>query len=295
MPAAANPIYANVAFFRIPEYDTRPVSEQALRKDALESSAKAALAGIPANDRVVLDAEGGLAVILFGDPRRALDVAQAIHESAPQGPVHAGLNYGPLALTARSADAKVFGDGLESAAAAARFAPEGRLLVTQDFARALEATAPERASELAPAGEFTDTRVRLHSFYTPDLARRTSRRRRNLIFTIAGVVTVVAIAVIGRETYERVFPPPPAIVSLDVKPAGELFVDGVAKGRTPPLTELPLTPGRHVLVVRRAGNAPLQLTLDVEAGQKLTVTHRFGGRTETKQGLWRDLKRRFGL
>src|SRR5438093_2881962 len=176
MIPAAHPVYANVAFLRIPELESRTVSEQAALKDRLEGRARRALGRVPTADRVVLDAEEGLAVVLFGDPARALDIAQALHAAGPD-PVQAGLNHGPLALTSRGADARVFGDGLTAAAAAARFAPPERLLVTQDFRRALEATAPERAAALAPAGEFTDTRVRLHSFYTPDPALASARRR----------------------------------------------------------------------------------------------------------------------
>src|ERR1700682_2597825 len=52
----ALPVHANVAFLRIAQFDTRPVAEQAMLKEKLEARAKAATAGIPEADRIVLDA-----------------------------------------------------------------------------------------------------------------------------------------------------------------------------------------------------------------------------------------------
>jgi len=77
-----------------------------------------------------------------------------------------------------------------------------------------------------------------------------------------------------------------------------VYLDGAAKGRTPPLDRLEVQAGRHVVVVRNAGYPPLQLTLNLEAGQETTITHTFVPRRppEAKEqpGFWRDLKRRFG-
>jgi len=290
MAAAPTPAYANVAFFRIPDFGARPVSEQALAKNALETRAKAALAGFPAGDRVVLDAEDGLALVLFGDPARALDVAQALHGDGQPGALHAGLNHGPLALSSRGTDARVFGDGLVAAAAAARFASPQRILVTQDFAKALEASDPARAADLASAGEFTDTRVRLHSFFTPDAARGRSRRRRTLAVAVAGVVAILALGMAGRDVWRKANP---AIVKLEIRPRGDVFIDGAFKGRTPPVTEIEVPPGRHLVQVKSPGQPTLELTLELAAGERLTISHTFG--RNQQPGLWRDLKKRFGF
>ena len=166
---AANPAFANVAYLRIARFDDRSVAEQATLKEALEARMRSAIGGVEASDWVVLDANDGLALVMFGDPSQALRIVQQLHGGEP--PVLAGLNHGPLALSP-DADARVMGDGLTGAAAAARFATPGKLLVTQDFARALERRDPAKAAELAGAGDFTDTRVRRHLFYTPDAKRR---------------------------------------------------------------------------------------------------------------------------
>ena len=78
MPATTNPVYANVAFLRLPQFDARSVVEQAALKEKLEARARDAIARIAADSRVVLDADDGLALVLFGDPALALGVAQAI-------------------------------------------------------------------------------------------------------------------------------------------------------------------------------------------------------------------------
>src|SRR5258708_150247 len=179
MPAATNPVYANVAFLRLPQFDTRSVVEQAALKEKLEARARDAIARIAADVRVVLDADDGLALVLFGDPALALEVAQAIGAD-PDTAVQAGLNYGPLALTSRGTDARVFGDGLAAAAAAARFAEPGKLLVTEDFAKVLGHHHPERAAGLATAGDFNHTRGRPHSLYTP-APRHPARYRRTML------------------------------------------------------------------------------------------------------------------
>jgi hypothetical protein len=289
MSSQPNPVYANVAYFRIPEFNARAVVEQASLKEALEARLREAMSWIPPQDRVVLEADEGAAVVLFGDPSRALDVTQAVHA---QGPLHAGLNFGPLALSSRGTDARVIGDGLVGAAAAARFAKPGKLLVTHDYAKALEATSPERAAELETAGEFTDTKVRLHSFFTPVPARATARRRRTLATAGAIVVGILFAGVLLREGYQRLFPPPPAVVKLQVKPRGEVFVNGVSRGRTPPLTEIQLPHGKHLLVVRSQGQPPLEVPLDLQPGEQVTITHTFA--PGAKPSFWRELKRKFG-
>lgn len=291
--SAANPVHAFVAFLRVPQFESHPVGEQATLKEKLEARARAALAGLPAPNRVVLDAEDGLAVVIFGEASHALDVAQAIHRQ-DGAPLQVGLSYGPLALTARGAEARVYGDGLSAASAAARFASPENLLVTENFAKALQASAPGRATELADAGEFTDTRVRMHAFYTPDLQRARLRKRRYAIYTIAGVVFLLLAGVLGRDIYQPLFQSRPAIVTLQVKPRGEVVVDGILRGKTPPLAEIEVAPGKRRLQIRNPGSPTLDLQLDLKPGQRLTVTHTFVRTPEPKPDLWRDLKKRFG-
>ena len=300
MPVAAppaNPVHANVAFVRVAQFQSLPAAEQATAKEALESRVLAAIGGLATDERIVLDAEDGLALVIFGDPERALDVAQQVFNLANELPLHVGVNYGPLALIARGPDARVIGDGLSAAGAASRFATPERLMVTEDFAKALRAASPDRAFELVSAGDFTDTRVRQHRFLTPDPERRVMRKRRLATFAAGGAIIILLLGVLGRDIYQPMFKTRPAIVKLEVKPRGEVFIDGESKGRVPPLTELLVPPGTRKIRIVQAGYRPYEATLDLKPGQRLTVTHtmaRIPPPEKPKGDFWRDLKKKFG-
>lgn len=291
---AAHPVHASVAFLRIPDFEALSVTDQAAHKEDLEARVRARLAALNPADRIVLDAEEGVAVVFFGEPGRAMDLTLALH-SAPDGmPMQAGLSYGPLALSSNSPDARVFGDGLSGAASAARFATRGQVLVTETFTRALEASSPERAGDLVRAGEFTDTRVRVHAFYTPDREQRAMRQRKLAVFALGGAIMILLLGVLGRDIYQPLFRSRPAIVVLEVKPRGEVFVDGNSMGRIPPLTQFEIAPGKHRVVVRSPGAKPYEVDVDLQPGQRLTLTHTFPPPAPAKPDRLRDFKKRSG-
>jgi hypothetical protein len=299
---AIPPAYANIAFLLIPRFDGREIVDQARLKESLDAWARTAVAGMLAGERVVLEATDGIALVLFGDPARAMDMASALSHAPDALPLHVGLNYGPLALTSRGSDARVFGDGLSAAVAAARFASPQRMFVTVNFAKALEATAPARAVELVPAGEFTDSRVRLHAFYTPDKAVGEMRRRRLSAYALTGILMILLLGVLGRDVKERYYPPAPAIVQLEVKPRGDVLVDDVLQGRAPQLTEFEVPPGRHKVTIRNAGYPALELSLNLLPGERTVITHTFAAPrkappkpAEPKDDFWGGLRKRFGL
>jgi len=294
---APAPVAASVAFLRIARFDGRGVAEQAALKAHVEERVRISIARVPPGERIVLDAEDGVALVHFGDPLLAYELAKELCDKPGEEAVQVGLNHGPLAVTGRDADAKVFGDGLAAASAAARFAPPGRLFVTSGFAAALEATRPDRALELAPAGEYTDTRVRMHAFYTPDPARRAVRRNRLAAYALAGMLGILVLGVVGREAVKRYFPPRPAVIVLDVKPRGFVTVDGISHGRTPPLQQVELPPGRHRIRITSERQPPLEFSVDPAPVEKKTVSHTFGkdAPKDPAGSLWRDMKRRFGI
>lgn len=300
MPAApANPVHAHVAFLRIPQFDSKPVSEQASLKEQLESRVVAAIGRLPTAERVILDAEDGLALVIFSDAELALDVAQSIHRDGGSAPLQIGLNYGPLALSSAGADARVFGDGLSAAAAAARFADPAKLLVTDNFAKLLQATSPDRARELAEAGDFTDTRVRIHRFFSPDPELRAVRRRRIALYAIGGVIAILLLGVIGRDIYQPLFQSRPAVLTLEVKPRAEVFIDGISRGRAPPLAQIEVPPGPHKLTLKNPGYRTINTALDLKPGQRLTLTHTLQKLPDPPKAkpappdFWRDLKKKF--
>jgi len=64
-------------------------------------------------------------------------------------------------------------------------------------------------------------------------------------------------------------------VRFDVKPWGEVFVDGASRGVTPPLKQLTLDAGVHRIEIRNPAGPSWTRNVDVVAGQRTTVTHRF--------------------
>lgn len=295
VPAAARPLNASVAYLRIPHFEDLAVSEQVAQKERLFARAHDGLGDTAAEERAVLDADDGLALVLLGEPADALAICERIHEHDVFEPVQIGLGYGPLALDSGREEPRVIGDGLTGAAAAARFAEPDRLLVTEPFARALRITAPERAADLARAGDFTDTRVRQHVLYAPDPGRSAARRRRFALYAVGGVAAILLCGVIARGIYQPLVRSRPGVVLLDVRPHGEVYVDGVFHGRTPPMTEMRLTPGPHRLQIRSAGSPQYNLLLDVKPGETHTVAHAFARSPERpKTDFWRELKRKFG-
>jgi PEGA domain-containing protein len=303
-PQAASPVYASVAYVRIPNFEGLPVAEQVANKERLFGRAQDALASVESADRAVLDADDGLAIVLFAEPARALGLCEHIHQQDAFEPLQVGLNFGPLALAANDAEPRVLGDGLGGAAAAARFAEPDRLLVTEGFARALRMSDPARAADLAKAGDFTDTRVRHHVLYAPDPNRSTLRRRRFALYAVGGVAAMLLLGVIARGIYQPILRSRPGTVSLEVRPRGEVYVDGVYHGRIPPLTEVQLPPGPHRVQLRNPGSLTHNVTIEVKPGERMTLAHTFvrapepprrsAPQPQPQPDFWRDLRKKFG-
>lgn len=64
-------------------------------------------------------------------------------------------------------------------------------------------------------------------------------------------------------------------VTLAIAPWGEVFVDGVSQGVSPPLTRLTLTPGVHTIELRNGAAPPLAARVEIRPGQTLSLQHRF--------------------
>lgn len=78
-----------------------------------------------------------------------------------------------------------------------------------------------------------------------------------------------------ESSAEAAPPPPPVRVSINVRPWGEIVVNGVSRGVTPPLKTLRLAPGRYSVTIRNTAQPPYRTTLEVKAGKPAMITHIF--------------------
>jgi serine/threonine-protein kinase len=65
-------------------------------------------------------------------------------------------------------------------------------------------------------------------------------------------------------------------VQLAISPWGQIEVDGVAAGTTPPLSQLTLPTGTHRIVVRNDDFPPFTTQVTVIDDKPVTLRHRFG-------------------
>lgn len=85
------------------------------------------------------------------------------------------------------------------------------------------------------------------------------------------------------EEPEAAEPPPPPIASpapwvrvrVNIHPWGELWVNGVRRGVSPPLKEIRLAPGQYSVVVRNANLPPYRGTLTVREGRQSVLSYSF--------------------
>jgi hypothetical protein len=67
----------------------------------------------------------------------------------------------------------------------------------------------------------------------------------------------------------------PAVVSLSVQPWGEILLDNRKQGVSPPLMELQVVEGKHVIEIRNTTFPHVIKNITVKAGEKLKIKHKF--------------------
>lgn len=196
---------ASVVFLRIQEFARRPVQEQTRLRAQLEAVLAVTAAELAPENRIVLDAADGNAIVVLGDPEGSLRLAErAIAATAVGLPLCIGINHGAVQMTGSGGGDGMIGDGIAVAASVAEFATSGRVMVSRSFRDALAYTRPGAENRLCPAGVFTDSGLRRHELYAPDevAAGRTQRRRFALgaaaVIGLLGAGAGVRVAVGGR-------------------------------------------------------------------------------------------------
>lgn len=65
------------------------------------------------------------------------------------------------------------------------------------------------------------------------------------------------------------------VVKFDIKPRGRIDVDGFARAVSPPITELKLPVGKHVIEIVNPPSPPMTRTIEVTSDAPVTISHTF--------------------
>ena len=276
------PTLASVIVLKLREFTRQPVTEQVRLKASLETLVRDSIEPLPAAGRAVLDVPDGMALVVLGSPGQALDLAVRAQASAADLPLCIGINHGPVKAASNALRGTgLVGDGLASGVTMAGAAAPGRLVASRSFREALEAAAPARATELRRAGVYTDANVRTHELFTLDRRTVLARRWPLIAFGALAVAAIIGAGFAARHARLGVPPapePPPvraAVIHLAITPRGDIYVNGVMQGSSPPLSEIEVFPGYHTIEVRNADTPPLRLELSLGSGEEMTITHSF--------------------
>ena len=191
MATAQPSVFASVAFLKIHDFGRRPVVEQARLRAQLEAVVAVTLHELEEDGRVVLDAADGIALVVLGDPRGALRIAERTLAAGAAGlPLAIGITHGAVRQTGNGSAEGLLGDGIAVAAAIAELAGPQKLLLTREFRHALADAAPGAEAAVAAAGTHTDASLRAHELYRPDARAARSRSRR---YAAANALAVLAL------------------------------------------------------------------------------------------------------
>jgi eukaryotic-like serine/threonine-protein kinase len=74
---------------------------------------------------------------------------------------------------------------------------------------------------------------------------------------------------------ESPLPKPMGRLSLAVTPWGVVYVDGTRRGISPPLTEIKLAPGKHIVEIRNTTFRPYRQVIDLSGEASVKIKHKF--------------------
>jgi hypothetical protein len=254
------------------------VAEQFRLKERLDALVTFAIRPVPTASRIVLDAPEGVAVVLLDGPGLALELAKRSQFAAEGLQLCIGVNHGPVmsALDAHNGPGLI-GDGLTAGVTLSNAGKPGRFVASRSFREALKASDPRRVRELGPAGTYTDARLRAHELFALDWRPAFARRFRLIVYGTLTVAAIIGAGFTARLARLALEPPPalPAVIRLEITPRGDVLIDGVRQGASPPLTQVEVDPGPHTIEVRNHPSPPLKLEVSLGSGEGMTITHAF--------------------
>jgi len=308
MTDVAAPALASVIVLAVHDLTRRTVAEQGRLRTQIEDLVRGALRPVPVARRIVLDAPQGIVVALLDRPRAALEFAERVQAGAADLPLCIGINHGPVTIAedANRGQALV-GDGIAAGMTMAQAAAPARMMASRPFHEALQADDPDSAARLGPAGAHTDAQVRTHELFTLDQRTVRSRRKRLALAGVMAFAGILALGVVARMAlFGSGLRAAPAVIEFQVKPRGDVYIDGVLKGKTPPLKSIEITPGRHTVEVRHGKFPPLSVEVNPGPAEEMIIAHTFSSRSagskdgnkslrESAREGWRDFRRSIGF
>lgn len=290
--AAASPALASVIVISIHDFARQSVSEQDRSKGKAEDLVVSALRPLPQAQRIVLDAPHGVAVAVLDNPKLALELAERVQGDAGDLPLCIGINHGPITIAEDANRGRgLVGDGIASGMILAGIAAPGRMVASRTFHEALLGDSPTSAVRLAAAGKHTDSQVRTHELYMLDQRAARARRARFAAVGALAFAAIMGLGIAGRMALNA--SAAPAVIEFRVVPRGDVYVDGVLKGSSPPLTRLEIAPGKHTVEIRNSRYPPLKVEINPGAAEEMTIAHSFASKspgTTTSKGGDKSLR-----
>jgi hypothetical protein len=189
MPDPTNRTFIySVLFLDIVEYSQCVVPKQIRLKERFNAVLTEAIAGVPADDRIILDTGDGAAVCFLGDHEDAMFVGLAMRDAIAcedqtggrELDIRIGINLGPVRLVKDiNGNPNIIGDGINVAQRVMSFAVKGQILVHRDYYNLMVRMSEDYAQLFHYEGAMTDKHVREHDVYSiinaaPSTLRRTA-------------------------------------------------------------------------------------------------------------------------
>jgi hypothetical protein len=271
-----NPL-ASVVFLCVPAMKGKPVAEQALLRGALERALGRACDGLLETERLVLDTPNGMLLVVLGKPHAALQAAQRALAAGSERIFGVSINHGPVTATFGTArDARLAGDGIDAVLSFGIQTGPGALVISRAFFEALAKSAPDAAATFFAIAPFTDEQVRSYELLAQNAAEQRAAARRLWLITGLACTAIIAGGVAARSVVQSMEAArQPAQLEFDIKPQGEVFVDGAHKGKSPPLSQLQVAPGSHRIEVRNGKFPPLVSEVELAPGEQMQIKHTF--------------------
>jgi len=175
----------SVLFLDIVDYSLRSVAEQIALKERFNAVLTEAIAGVPTDDRIILDTGDGAAVSFLGDPEDTLFAGMSLRDavagqdvtSGPQLQIRVGVNLGPVRLVKDiNGQPNIIGDGINVAQRVMSFAEPGQILVSRSYYDVMARLSEDYGKLFHYEGAKTDKHVREHEVYAISSAPSNLRR-----------------------------------------------------------------------------------------------------------------------